>query len=450
MVTRRTEELLKADLEYVIHPAGVVGDPDLGRIMEKAYGVYVVDTEGKKYIDLSSQLMCSNLGHGQKKIQDAIKEAISQTDYTTCYWGLNNTYNIECAKRLAEITPGDLNHAYFTSGGGESVDAAIKIARLYWHYQGKSEKNKIITLYNAYHGTTGMAVSATTWQQSVFQTGVGPITPNYVHIAPPYCYRCFYGLTYPDCNLACARYLENVIRNEGPSSVAAFMAEGIQGAGGIIDAPPEWWSIIKKVCDDYGVLVIDDEVMSGFARTGKMFAIEHYNVIPDIMIMAKGISGAYLPFGAVSISNKVHDSFKDKFFAHGTTYAGHPITSAAALAALALYKELNVVENAARVGSHIRQRLDTEFLLLPCIGNVGGKGVFQAVELVSDKKTKALPTQAAMDKLRVDLWDKGIVLREAGMLSNRLIIAPPCTITIEEINKALDIVYAILAQWKPK
>ncbi len=450
MVSKRTEELLKADFDYVIHPSGLVGEPDLNRIMEKAHGVYVVDTDGNEYIDLSSQLMCSNLGHGQKKIQDAIKDAISKTDYTTCYWGLGNTYNIECARKLAEITPGDLNHFYFTSGGGESVDAAVKVARFYWHYQGKSEKNKVISLYNSYHGTTGVALSATTWGGNMFQNPVRPVMPGFLHIPPPYCYRCDFGLTYPDCDMCCARYLEKIIVNDGADSVGSFIAEGIQGAGGIIEPPPEWWPIIREICTKYNVLMIEDEVMSGFARTGKMFAIEHYNVVPDIMTMAKGINGAYLPFGAVAVSGKVYASLKGKMFAHGTTYAGHPIPSAAAVAALDLYKELNVVENAAKVGSHIRKRLDKEFLPLPCVGTVAGKGMFLAIELVSNKKTKAAPAKAAMDELKYKLWDKKLVLREAGKLFNRLVVAPPCTMTIAEADKALDIMYPIIAEMKPK
>ena len=445
----RTEQLINADLEYIIHPAGLVGQPDLNRVLEKAYGIYVEDTEGKQYIDLSSQLMCVNLGHGQKKIQAAVKEAIDKTDYTTTYWGLGNPYNIECAQKLAKITPGNLNHFYFTCGGGESVDAAIKVARMYWHYQGRTEKRKIVSLYNAYHGTTGIAVSATTFGGGMYHVAIEPVTPGFLHIAPPYCYRCFHNLTYPGCDVACARYLEKVITSEGAASIAGFIAEGIQGAGGVIDPPPEWWPLIRKICTDHEVILIEDEVMSGFARTGKMFAIEHYDVIPDVMVMAKGISNAALPFGAVAVSDEIYAVLKGKMFGHGTTYAGHPVCSAASVAALELYEELNVVENANKVGKHIRERLDNEFSPLPCVGDIGGKGMFQGIEIVANKDTKQPPSKALLEKLRYDLWDKGIVLREAGLLMNRLIVAPPCTMTIDEADKALDIVYSVIAGLRP-
>ena len=208
--------------------------------------------------------------------------------------------------------------------------------------------------------------------------------------------------------------------------------------------------MVRQICTDNDILLIDDEVMAGFARTGKMFAIEHYGVVPDMMSMAKGITSAYLPFGAVAFSDEIYGTLKDKFFVHGVTYSGHPIASAASLAALKLYEELNVVENAASVGDHIRQRLDAEFLPLPCVDNIGGKGMFQAVELVTDKESRTPPGPDA----RLELWrkmlERGIFGRVMGTFLNRLFVAPPCTMTIEEADGMLDTVLSLLSELKFK
>jgi taurine--2-oxoglutarate transaminase len=207
--------------------------------------------------------------------------------------------------------------------------------------------------------------------------------------------------------------------------------------------------MVRKICTDNDILLIDDEVMCGFTRTGKMFGVEHYGITPDMMTMAKGITSAYLPFGAVALNDEIYENLKGKLFLHGVTYSGHPIPSAASVATLKLYEEQNVVENAARVGSHIRQRLDAEFLPLPCVGNIGGKGMFHAVELVTDKESKGVPAQ----EVKLELWrkmlDKGLFGRITGTFGNRLFIAPPCTMTIEEADKTLDIILSLVSGLKP-
>jgi putrescine aminotransferase len=448
--SKRTEELNKADLEHIVHPYCMVGE-HTGIVFERTRDrIYLIDTEGKEYIDVNAGLMCCNLGHGQKEIQDAIVDAIRKTDYTTCFYGFSNVYVIECAQLLSEITPGDLNHFYFVSGGSEASDTATKIARLYWHYKGKDTKQKIISLYNSYHGETGISTYLTRMGQGAPQRGFGVEPGGYLRIPFYYCYRCLFNAKYPDCDMLCARFLRSVIESEGADSIAAFLAEPIQGSGGVIDPPPEYWPMVRKICTDYDILLICDEVMSGFARTGKMFAIEHWNIIPDMMIMAKGITSAYIPFGAVAFNNEIHETLKGYVFMHALTYSGHPIASAASVAALKLYKKQRVVENAAKVGSYIRQRLEAEFLPLPCVGNIGGKGMFQAVELVNDKQSKIVLDP----KVKLDLWrnmlDSGLYGRITGALLNRMFITPPCTMTIEEAGKALDIIVSLVAELKPK
>ncbi|MFC1904100.1 aspartate aminotransferase family protein [Chloroflexota bacterium] len=448
-MSKRTEELIKTDAEHVIHSGCIVGQ-NSGLIIEKAHGIYLVDTEGKEYIDLASGNCCCNLGHGRKEIIDAVNKAISETDFSTLFYGHSNTRIIECSQKLANLTPGDLNHFYFTSGGSESVDTAVKIARLYWHVKGRAGKYKIISLYDSYHGASGFSSYVTGMGGGSMQDVFGPVPPGFMRIPSYYCYRCTYGLSYPECDLRCARVLEEIIKAEGAGSVGAFVAEGMMGGGGFIAPPPGWWPMISEICKKYGILLIVDEVLSGFARTGKMFAVEHWNIQPDIMTLAKGITGAYLPFGATAIGNEIFEGLKGQIFTHGFTYSGHSVCAAASCAALDIYIKDKVVENAARVGKHIKQRLDTEFSSLPCVGHIGGMGINYSIELVTDKEARTPISPDTRKELVKKLFEKGIYTRILGRLHNRLHIGPPCTTTIEEADKALDIVQPLVAELRPK
>jgi len=449
--SERTEALIKADIDHILHPISTPG-VHIGVVFERTRDrIYLVDTEGKEYIDVTSGLMCVNLGHGQKAIQDAICDAIRQMDYTTSFYSFGNVYTIECAQLLSEITPGDLKHYHFVSGGSEATDTAIKIARLYWHNKGMGTKQKIIGLYYSYHGQTGISTYTSRLLQGMIQRGFGSEPSGYLRVPGFFCYRCQFGATYPGCDMLCARFLKSVIDSEGPDSIAAFFAEPIQGSGGVIEPPPEYWPMVRKICTDNDILLMGDEVMAGFARTGKMFAFEHYGIVPDMMTMAKGITSAYQPLGAVAFNDEILEALKDKVFVHGLTYSGHPIPCAASVAALKLYQELNVVENAAKVGAHIKKRLDEEFLPLPCVGNIGGgKGMFHSVELVTDKESKGIPEP----EIKQELWDKmvenGLFGRITGTFGNRLFIAPPCTMTVEEADKMLDIILSLVSEMKPK
>jgi adenosylmethionine-8-amino-7-oxononanoate aminotransferase len=449
--SERTQALIKADIQHILHPISNPGS-HMGVVFEETHDrIYLVDTEGKTYIDVTSGLMCVNLGHGQKPIQDAVCEAIRKIDYTTSFYGFGNVYAIECAGLLSDITPGDLDHYYFVSGGSEATDTAVKIARLYWHYKGMGTKQKIINLYNSYHGQTGISTYTSRMLQGMLQRGFGAEPGGFLRVPGFYCYRCQFGESHPGCNTLCARYLKSVIDSEGADSIAAFFAEPIQGSGGVIEPPPEYWPLVRKICTENDILLIDDEVMSGFARTGRMFAIEHYGVVPDMMTMAKGITSAYLPLGAVAFSDEILETLKDKLFIHGVTYSGHPIPCAASVAALKLYQEQNVVENAAMVGGHIKKRLDEEFLPLPCVGNIGGgKGMFHAVELVSDKDSKAILEPAIRHALWSKMLENGLFGRITGAFGNRLFIAPPCTMTVEEADLTLDTLLPLVSELKPE
>jgi len=448
-LSKRTEQLLKVDREHIIHPWITVGQ-NSGIVFEKAHGIYLVNTEGKEYVDMASGNCCCNLGHGQKEIIEAITKAISETDFTTSFYGHSNRYIIECSQKLANLTPGDLNHFHFTSGGSEAVDSVIKTARLYWCNKGQAEKYKIISLYDSYHGASGFSAYVTGSGQGAFQNAFGPAPPGLIRIPSFYCYRCTYGLTHPQCDLRCARILGDVIQAEGANSVAAFIAEPMIGGGGFFEPPSEWWPIITEICQKHEVLLIADEVISGFARTGKMFGIENWDIQPDMMTMAKGINGAYLPFGAMAVSDEIYEGLTDKMYSHGFTYCGHAIPAAASCAALDIYVKDKVVENAAKVGGHIKRRLEVEFSSLPCVGNIGGMGINYAIELVNDKRTKVPIDPDTKAKLITKLLQSGIYTRIIGRLANRLHIGPPCTITVEEANKALDVIQSTIAELKPK
>jgi len=259
-----------------------------------------------------------------------------------------------------------------------------------------------------------------------------------------------FGLKYPDCDVQCARYLAEVIQSEGVGNVAAFMAEPVMGGGGLIAPPPEYWPMVRKTCDEHDVLLIGDEVHSGFVKTGKMFALQNWNVTPDIMAMAKSINNGFVPFGGVAINDRIYQVLKDNTFWHGYTYSGHPVGAAASIATLNIYARDKVVDNAAKVGKHIAERLEAEFKPLPCVDGYTALGLMIGVEIVANKATKAAFSPEMRSNIQRQMWDKGVLARPiAGYAGTRLYIAPPCIITVEEADKMLDIVLPVIASLKP-
>jgi adenosylmethionine-8-amino-7-oxononanoate aminotransferase len=447
MVSKKTEELIKWDAEHIIHPYTPVGH-NAGLVIEKGHGIWLVDTEGKEYIDMGAQLGYALLGYGRKDIAEAVQEQLLNLGATHNWFGWSNAKTIECAQKLAQVTPKGLDHFHFTSGGSESIDSAIKLARLYWYFQGKN-KWKIICFYGAYHGFGG-ATWATSLGRGVTWEGVGPQMPGFVFVPSYYCYRCMFRLKYPDCNIQCARYLAEVIESEGVGTVAAFMAEPVMGAGGLIAPPPEYWPMVRKICDEYDVLLIGDEVQSGFVKTGKMFALQNWDVTPDIMTMAKAINNGFVPFGGVAVNDKVFQVLKDNTFWHGFTYSGHPVAAAASIVTLDVYLRDKVADNAAKVGKHIAQRLEAEFMPLPCVGGYTALGLMIGVEIVANKANKTPFPPEMRSNIQRQMWDKGVLARPiSGYGGTRLFIGPPCIITIEEADKMLDAVLSVVATLKP-
>jgi len=467
-VSKRTEELLAQDKAHVIHGFFTFGQ-NLGIVMERADKVYMWDTEGKRYIDFSSEAACMHLGHGRKDLIDAMAEQGNKSDLCITLYGLSNVPVIENGRRLAEITPEGINHFFHSTSGSEAVDSAIRTARMYWRLQGKSSKYKIISLYNSFHGSTPSCSGHLTAR------GLGVFwleqqAPGFPHIPEPYCYHCPFKKEYPGCDIFCAKFLEDTIIQQGVDSVAAFIAEAVLGGAGFITPPPEYWPRVREICTKHNVLLIDDEVITGFCRTGKWFAIEHWGVKPDIITMAKGITGSYFPYAATGFSDEVFDVLESgglaakavseeaaekqkayakggTWFFHGYTFSGHSIGAAVSNKAIEIYEKEKVAENAAKIGRHMNERFEKEFMPLPNVGTAGGFGCMQAIELVKDKKTRELLPVSTMVELQKKFLDAGMWLRIYGTPSIRLAIAPPCTITIEEVDEALDITKSVIVDY---
>lgn len=443
-VSKRTEEILNIDREHIMHPLCPIGQ-NIGIVIEKTYGgVMLKDTEGKEYIDAASQLANVNLGYGRFDIIDAAMEQAKKTQFTALYYGFTNPATVECARKLTELTPKGLEYFIFSSGGSEANEIALKIARVFWRRKGHN-KFKIISLYNSYHGSTYGCLTITGLGNGSFSRGAEPTVPGIILIPPYNCYRCYFGLEYPKCGIMCAKFLAQTIKNEGADTVAAFIAEPIQGAGGVIQPPPEYWPMVREICTQNDVLLIADEVMTGFGRTGKMFALEHWNVVPDIMTIAKGITSGYFPFGAAVISNSIVETFKNTVFVHGLTYSGHPTCAAAAVKAMDIYIKERIVEHTAEVGKYALDRLMTEFMPLPHVGTVNGLGLFIGLEIVEDKVTKSMPAPDVMPKLQKEFRDKGVWIRFSN---NRFHIAPPLVITKEQLDRVLDVMKAGISSLK--
>lgn len=453
MGNKRTEELLNWDREHIVHSRYAIGG-NIGIIIDKAHGIYFQDTDGKDYIDGASQLLCVNLGYGQKEIVDAAYKEMERLQFSMLFHGFSNVASIECGRKLGELVPEGLDHFNFASGGSESIGVAIRLARLYWRSKDRASKTKVISLYDSYHGTGHGGLTANGSGRGFYEKDGGPIAGGYIQIPSYYCYRCMFGLKYGTCNLQCAQFLAEVIEKEGAESVAAFIAEPELGVGGMIAPPPEYWPLISSICTKHNILLITDEVMTGFGRTGKMFAVEHWGIKPDIMVIAKGLTSAYLPLGAVAFSDDIWKEVKGKNLV-SYTYAGHPVCAAAAVKAMEIYVREKVVENAASVGRYALDRLKQDFEPLACVGEVDGLGLMLGIEIVADKDTKATfdPNLHIMQQVQKKALEKGMFIRTAEITSgpgDRVCFAPPLVITKEEVDKALDILYDILADLKTK
>ena len=416
-------------VQNAINPIAVAG----------AEGRYFWDYDGKRYLDFASQLVNLNIGHQHPKIIQAIKDQADQL----CTIGppMANESRSRLGRMLSEVTPGDLSVSFFTNGGAEANENAVKLARMV------TGRHKIIARYRSYHGATNAAVTLTgdprRWPAE-------PGMPGVVRMFDPYTYRCPAG--HPDPCPVCsgAPHLEEILQYEGAHTVAAVMLETVTGTNGIIVPPDGYLQSIREVCDRHGILLILDEVMAGFGRTGKWFACEHWDVVPDILCVAKGINSGYVPLGAMIARGEIIDQVRDRFFPGGLTYAGHPLACASAVASIEAFREEGIVENAAAMGDYFAEALAGLQARHPSIGEVRGKGCFYGIELVKNRETREMlvpfnaggEAAAPVARLVKAALERGLYLMTHW---NVVMVVPPLTVTREEAEEGLAVLDDVLS-----
>lgn len=397
---------------------------------------YFIDAAGKKYLDFSSQLMCVTLGHKNRAVIKSIADQAASLAYIAP--GFATDVRAQLSTLLLEVLPKDLEKFFYTTSGTEANEAAFKIARMY------TGRTKIISRYHSYHGSTMGSIAATGDPRRWAMEPAGKI-PGVIFAPEVNCYRCPLNHHYPECEIACVEYIDHMIENE--SDVAAVIIEPVVGTNGVLIPPKEYLPRLRQICDRRNVLLIVDEVMSGWGRTGKWFAVDHWNVRPDILTTAKGITSAYVPLGLCATTKKIGDFFDDHYFSHGHTYEAHPLTLAPAIAAIKEYRRLNLIERATEMGAYMGKRLTELQAKHRSIGEVRGIGLFWAVELVRNRKTKepfntyndkVSGAPLLVDRVAAEMMKNGVFIQA---WVSHFVIAPPLIITTEEIDtgvRAMD------------
>jgi taurine--2-oxoglutarate transaminase len=403
--------------------------------MVKAEGPYFRDADGKRYLDFASQLVNTNVGHQHPKVVKAIQDQAAKLTFASPSMATEPRGLL--GKKLAEITPGNLKKTFFTLGGAEANENAIKIARFY------TGRHKILARYRSYHGATHGAMALT---GDYRRLPVEPALPGVVHFLDPYCYRCPFGWNgnRDACCMQCIKHVEEIIEYEGPDQIAAIFMEGVTGTNGLIIPPDDYWPRIREICDKYGILLVSDEVMSGWGRTGEWFAVDNWGVVPDIITTAKGITSGYVPLGAVIVSEKIARFFDDKVLFAGLTYNGHALACAAALATIEAYEEDKIFENAKKVGKHLGECLEDLKAKHPSIGDVRYIGLFSGVELVKNRETKE---PMDITPLKNFLIAHGVYVFN---FKNVLFVVPPLVITEEQLDEGLALLDEGLAELMDK
>ena len=401
--------------------------------VKRAEDVYLYDYDGKKYIDFSSGLMNVNIGHGNQRITDAVVRQMQEVSYVTpsCVTKVRG----ELGKKLAEICPGDLNKAFFTLCGATSVENALKLARLY------TGRHKILSRYQSFHGASYGAMSAGGDPRKI--PADAQQVPNFVHFDLPNKYRWEYG----EENLLneAVNSLERIIAYEGPANIAAIILEGESGTSGCLQYPVGYLKQVRAICNRHGILLIMDEVMSGFGRTGKWFGFQNHDIIPDMICMAKGLTCGYLPLGCLMVSDKIAAKYDDAMLPLGLTYSAHPVSCAAAVETLKIYEDDNLIANAVAMGKYIEEKVEAMKAVHPSIGDFRNTGLLGCIELVKNKKTKApmAPFNAKPDEMVV-MNKVAAKIKELGMYTfvrwNYIFIAPPLCVTKDQIDEGLAII----------
>ena len=420
-------------------------------ILERADGVRYWDVDGKSYLDGLSGIFVVNIGHHNRRVINAMTAQLEKIAFAPPLHGTNPPA-VKLAAKLAEITPGDLNTIKLLNSGSEATEAAMKLAHQYHIQSGHPNKFKVISRYYGYHGATmgALAATGTTKRKWMFE----PTGPGFVKVQTAHCYRCPYHMTYPQCDVLCARIVRDVIKMEAPQTVSCFIVEPIGNTGGIITPPPEYFPILRQICDEFDVVLIFDEVLTGFGRTGQMFAAQTFGVTPDILCMGKGITSGYAPMSAIAFSDKIESAFwgesSDVAFAHGHTYGGNPLSSAAALEVIDIMLELDLPGRAREMGDYLRHRLEN-LAHFGIVGDVRGKGLLLGVELVKNPATKEpWPANIPLGtEIGEECIERGLIMR---FDPDWFAFAPPLIITRDEIDEMMAIleasITAVLARHK--
>ncbi|MBI4278173.1 MAG: aspartate aminotransferase family protein [Armatimonadetes bacterium] len=447
MTSRNPADLLAEDRRHLIHPLHHPSDTQDPVVFVEGKGAILKSIDGKEYIDSLSCLWNVNAGHGRAELAEAAAEQMSRMAYATNYAGATNPPAIELAARLVKISYPSMSGVYFTTSGAEANEAAFKTARYFWKVQGKPNKVKFISRIHAYHGVSMATMTAT--GMPIFSKMFAPGMPNIVHVPAPYPYRPPAGDAHNgDAGLQAAEALEQAILREGPDTVAAFIAEPVMGAGGVIPPPPSYFPRVREICDRHEVLFIADEVITGFGRTGRWFALGHWGVQPDMVAFAKGVTSAYLPLGGIIVNSRIHGTIVeaplDMRYMHAATYSGHATCCAVGVRNLEIIEKEGLVERAGVLGKRLLTGLET-LRDLPCVGDVRGMGLMCGVELVEDRKTKApavgLGGKVLREARKRQLFGRiraGVKTGESP-IGDTICIAPPLVTTEEQIERIVSI-----------
>lgn len=420
------QNLVELDKKHFIHPTSSIAQQQENGpsfIFIEGDGVYLTDVSGKKVIDGMSSLWNVNIGHGNKELAQVAYDQMSKLAFSSCFSTLSNEPAIRLAEKIASLAPGDLNAVFFTSGGSESNDSAFKLARHYWILKGQPNRQKIISRTKSYHGVAMGATSA---------TGLKPFRDFTNSLAPDFYYA----------DGTSVEALRQAIEQEGPETIAAFITEPVQGAGGVNIATDEYLKGVRAICDEYGILMITDEVITGFGRTGKFFGIEHYGVVPDMMCFAKGVTSGYSQLGGVVFSEKLHKDFMElskETLLHGYTYSGHPTACMVALKNIEIIERDQLVENSKQMGIEMLKGFKYLQEKHPVVGDVRALGLMGGIQIVKDKKTGEGFDTLLSPKIVNEAAKRGLIIRSVTFDQDTLVFAPPLIITKDEIAEMIAI-----------
>lgn len=432
------EALLEKDRQYLWHHISQHNpNPMIG---VKGDGSWITDIDGNKYFDGMSGLWCVNIGHGREEIAEAAAEQIK----TLAYFPLNQSHvpAIQLAEKVNEWLGGGYR-IFFSNSGSDANEVAFKIARQYHSQKGEPTRFKFISRHRAYHGNSMGALGAT--GQAHRKIKYEPVAVGFQHVAPPYCYRCPFGKTYGDCQLECAKIYEDVINWEGAETVAGVILEPVITGGGVIVPPPEYLSTVREICDKYGVLMIVDEVICGFGRSGKNFGHQNFDIKPDIVTMAKGITSAYSPLSATAVREEFYEVFtepgSDQHFRHINTFGGNPVSCAIALKNIEILEKENLVERSAQLGLELRDKLEV-LIDHPNVGDIRSFGLISGIEMVEDKQSKKPASADKVMKVIVECKKRGLLIGKNSDtvpgFNNIITLSPPFVTTDDELNFIID------------